>query len=219
MNTDSNVIAGVQARTTEILSKGDTFVTLNYSDIAQHWAMDSIKKLTKLRVINGYPNGGFKPDEQITRAEFAAMIDRAFVDMASRKVSMKDDDFTAFRDINGRWSTDSLKKLVKVGVLNGYEDGTIRPEKTISRQEMALIITRVLNANILKVDTSKVQFTDLGGAYGADAIKRTSVLGIFNGKAEHTFDPNSGATRAEAIETIINTYSLSPTVKQALMNL
>ncbi|WP_162515383.1 Ig-like domain repeat protein [Paenibacillus pinistramenti] len=219
VNADSNVIAGVEARTADILSKGDSLVALNYDDVAQHWAIPSIEKLTKLGVINGYPDGGFEPDEQITRAEFAAMIDRAFVDMASRNLTINEEDFADFSDINGHWSTDDLKKLVEVGVLNGYEDGTIRPEKTITRQEMALIITRVLNASILNIDTSNVPFTDLNGAFGADAIKKAAALGIFDGKTEQMFDPNSGATRAEAIETIIKTYSLSPSIKASLKSL
>ncbi|WP_426454688.1 S-layer homology domain-containing protein [Paenibacillus sp. S-38] len=219
VNADSNVIAGVGTRTADILKKGADLVTLKYDDTDRHWSLPSVEKLTKLGVLNGYPDGGFEPDDQITRAEFAAMIDRAFVDMASREVTLHEEDFTGFRDINDHWSTNNLKKLVAVGVLTGYEDGTIRPEKTISRQEMALMITRVLNAYILYQDTSKVPFTDLNGSYGADAIKKTAALGIFDGKTDQTFDPNSGATRAEAIETIIKTYSLSPSIKEALQNL
>lgn len=126
VNADSNVIAGVQSRIAEILSKGDDFVTLQFGDVQQHWAIPSIEKLTKLGVIKGYPTGGFEPDEQITRAEFAAMINRAFVDMASREVNLNEEDFAAYRDINNRWSTNDLKRLVAVGVLNGYEDGSIR---------------------------------------------------------------------------------------------
>ncbi|MET3940593.1 hypothetical protein ABIC22_003405 [Paenibacillus sp. PvP094] len=219
VNADSNVIAGVQSRIAEILSKGDDFVTLQFGDVQQHWAIPSIEKLTKLGVIKGYPTGGFEPDEQITRAEFAAMINRAFVDMASREVNLNEEDFAAYRDINNRWSTNDLKRLVAVGVLNGYEDGTIRPEKTISRQEMALIITRVLNSLILNIDTSKVQFADLNGAFGADAIRKAAALGIFEGKNERSFDPNGGATRAEAIETILKTYRLSPAIKESLESL
>ncbi|OWA34401.1 hypothetical protein B9G55_19035 [Saccharibacillus sp. O16] len=219
VNTDSNVIAGVEARTADILNQGDAFPALTFADVANHWAVPSIQKLTKLGVINGYPNGGFQPNEQITRAEFAAMIERAFVGMASRQINLDEDRFTAYTDINNRWSTDSLKKLIAVGVLTGYEDGTIRPEQTISRQEMALIITRVLNANILSLDTSSVNFADLDRVYAADVIKKTAALGIFEGKTSLSFDPNGGATRAEAIETIIKTYSLSPSIKTALEKL
>lgn len=216
VKADNNVIAGVQARTAEILKAGSDAKTINYSDINQHWAISSIKKLTKLGVINGYPNGGFEPDDQITRAEFAAMITRGFVDMAGRSVTLKPEDLSKYRDINGHWSSDNLKKLVSVGVMTGYGDGTIRPEQTISRQEMAIMITRVLNASILNRDTSHVQFADLKGSYAQDAIKKAAVLGIFEGKDAHTFDPLGGATRAESIETIIKTYQLSPAIKEAL---
>ncbi|MEW4426852.1 Ig-like domain repeat protein [Paenibacillus pabuli] len=219
VNADSNVIAGVQARIAEIISKGDDFVKLQFGDVQEHWAISSIEKLTKLGVIKGYPTGGFEPDEQITRAEFAAMINRAFVDMASREVNLNEEDFAAYRDINNRWSTNDLKSLVAVGVLNGYEDGSIRPDKTISRQEMALIITRVLNSLILNIDTSNVQFADLNGAFGAHAIRKAAALGIFEGKNERSFDPNGGATRAEAIETILKTYRLSPAIKESLESL
>nr|WP_243735216.1 Ig-like domain repeat protein [Paenibacillus turpanensis] len=219
VNADSNVISGVQNRTTEILRNGMVKPPIQYDDVDQHWSLPSVEKLTKLGVLNGYPEGGFEPDEQITRAEFAAMIDRGFVDMASRNVTLNEEELAAFHDINDHWATNNLKKLVAVGVLTGYEDGTIRPEKTITRQEMAIMITRVLNAYILNKDTSNVQFTDLDQAFGADAIKKATVLGIFTGKTTQAFDPNGGATRAESIQTIINTYSLSPTIKEALQSL
>ncbi|MDY8045809.1 S-layer homology domain-containing protein [Paenibacillus polymyxa] len=219
VRADSNVITGVQARTAEILKAGSDAKTIDYSDIDQHWAISSIKKLTKLGVINGYPEGGFEPDEQITRAEFAAMITRGFVDMAGRTVSIQPGDSAEFSDINDHWSSDYLKKLVSVGVMTGYGDGTIRPEQTISRQEMAVMITRVLNPYILNQDTSNVQFTDLNGSYAPEEIKKVTVLGIFNGKNDQTFDPLGGATRAESIETIINTYKLSPAIKEALSSL
>ncbi|MFC0215827.1 Ig-like domain repeat protein [Paenibacillus chartarius] len=219
VNADSNVITGVESRTAEILRSGVKESPIQYDDVNQHWSLPSVEKLTKLGVLNGYPEGGFEPDDQITRAEFAAMIDRAFVDMASRQVTLNEEQFAEFNDINDHWSTNNLKKLVAVGVLTGYEDGTIRPEQTITRQEMALMITRVLNAYILNRDTSNVPFTDLGQAFGAEAIKKATALGIFTGKTAQTFDPNGGATRAESIQTIINTYSLSPAIKEALNSL
>lgn len=219
VRADSNVIAGVQARTAEILNNGGPFAAILYNDIGEHWSIPNVEKLTKLGVINGYPGGGFKPNEAITRAEFAAMIDRGFVEMASRNVELNKEDFAKFSDIEGHWSSDNLKRLVAVGVMTGFEDGTVRPEKTITRQEMALMITRVLNAFILNLDTSAVAFTDLEGAYGAEAIKKATALGIFNGKTDLRFDPQAGATRAESIQTIINTYSLSPALKEALDHL
>ncbi|AZH29610.1 Ig-like domain repeat protein [Paenibacillus sp. M-152] len=219
VRADSNVIAGVQARTAEILENGGQFASIQYNDLGDHWSIPNVEKLTKLGVIHGYPTGGFEPDAVITRAEFAAMIDRGFVDMASRKVEINEEDFAAFSDIEGHWSSDNLKQLVAVGVMTGYEDGTIRPEKLITRQEMALMITRVLNAYILNRDTSDVAFSDLDGAYGAEAIKKATALGIFTGKTKQRFDPHAGATRAESLQTIINTYTLSPAIKEALDSL
>nr|WP_309119854.1 S-layer homology domain-containing protein [Paenibacillus sp.] len=219
VRADSNVIAGVQARTAEILETGGQFAAIQYNDIGEHWSISNVEKLTKLGVIHGYPNGGFEPDAVITRAEFAAMIDRGFVDMAKRNVEINEEDFAAYSDIEGHWSSDNLKQLVAVGVMTGYEDGTLRPEKTITRQEMALMITRVLNAYILNRDTSDVAFSDLDGAYGAEAIKKAAALGIFTGKTEQRFDPHAGATRAESLQTIINTYTLSPAIEEALDSL
>lgn len=219
VRADSNVITGVQARTAEILKAGSDAQPINYSDINQHWAISSIKKLTRLGVINGYPSGGFGPDDQITRAEFAAMITRGFVDMAERTVNIKPEDFVVYSDINNHWSSEYLKKLVSVGVMTGYGDGTIRPEQTITRQEMAIMITRVLNPYILNQDTTNVQFTDLNGSFAQEEIKKATALGIFNGKTGQTFDPLGGATRAESIETIIKTYRLSPAIREALSSL
>lgn len=219
VRADSNVITGVQARTAEILKAGTGLPTIDYSDIGQHWAISSIQKLTKLGVINGYPSGGFGPDDQITRAEFAAMITRGFVDMAGRTVNIKPEDFAAYSDINNHWSSEYLKKLISVGVMTGYGDGTIRPEQTITRQEMAIMITRVLNPYILNQDTANVQFTDLNGSFAQEEIKKATALGIFDGKTKQSFDPLGGATRAESIETIIKTYKLSPAIREALSSL
>ena len=114
--------------------------TNSYDDVASTaWYNNAVSTLTNLGVINGMPDGGFHPDDNITRAEFATMAARFFV------VSEDYDTTTdAFSDIAGHWARENVNLAYLLGIISGYPDGTYRPQNPISRAEAMTIVNNSL---------------------------------------------------------------------------
>ncbi len=183
---------------------------LVFADIQGHWADKSIHIFAELRLIEGYGDGTFKPDGKITRAEFAVLLNRVF------DIQGGDNTNAELKDIGNNWAKEAIRNLVAAGVIHGYGDGTFKPEKTITREEMVTMLSRVINFDNVAKDSSKGNFNDLAGSYAADEIIAGAQAGIINGKANGRFDAGSNASRAEAIQIILNALKLNPQVKALL---
>ena len=98
----------------------------------------------KRRVLEGDPEGTFRPNDPITRAEFAAMAARFF----SGEYSGEGDQFT---DISGHWAADVINLASQLGLISGYEDGTYRPKNNITRAEAIKITNSILNRSRIRI--------------------------------------------------------------------
>jgi hypothetical protein len=189
-------------------------VKVDLADIKGHWAEKTIDIFVKLQDIQGYEDGKFTPNGNITRAEFATIISHVFdISGASNSV--------ALNDVGSHWAKYAINKLASAGVLAGYGDGTYKPDKTISREDMVIILSRIVNLGKLNKDAAKGNFSDIANAstYAANEIKDAAKAGIINGKNDGTFTPQGNATRAEALTVILNVLNLNPQVKMLLDNL
>ncbi|BFT69167.1 cadherin-like beta sandwich domain-containing protein [Paenibacillus sp. P36] len=204
---DNNVVKNIETRIQE--AKKDPTIA-NLSDTKGHWAEKTIDIFVKLHVIDGYDDGAFKPNGNITRAEFAMVLSRVF------DINGGDNTSTVLKDVGSHWAKGAIEKFVKAGVISGYEDGTFQPDKTITREEMVVMLSRIVNLNNVAKDTSKGNFSDLEGAYATNEIKAEAQAGIISGKADGKFDPKNNATRAEALQIILNTLKLNPQLKTLL---
>ena len=111
--------------------------TSSFSDIkAGMWCNRAIATLTNMGIIKGYTDGSFQPNKSITRAELATIIAR----FAKLDVNTK-----TFSDINGHWAQKNIELAAGNGWINGYEDGTFRPNNNITRAETFAMINRVLD--------------------------------------------------------------------------
>ena len=111
--------------------------TRSFSDIKDGaWCCRAVSTLTNMGIIKGYTDGTFQPNKSITRAELATIIAR----FAKLDVNTK-----TFSDINGHWAQKSIELAAGNGWINGYTDGTFRPNKSIIRAETFAMINRVLN--------------------------------------------------------------------------
>lgn len=136
-----------------------------YPDVtADMWSAASIEYLSDVGLIMGYPDGTYMPRNQITRAEFVAMITRWLKLDTNVKLTSKD---TKFSDLEeSHWAYNEIYALSKMGYIKGYEDGTFRPQQPITRAEAVTIINRILGR---KPDRSYLQksdfnpYTDLHG--------------------------------------------------------
>ena len=111
--------------------------TSSFSDIKDGaWCCRAVSTLTNMGIIKGYTDGTFQPNKSITRAELATIIAR----FAKLDVNTK-----TFSDINGHWAQKNIELAAGNGWINGYEDGTFRPNKSIIRAETFAMINRVLD--------------------------------------------------------------------------
>ncbi|WP_235886096.1 S-layer homology domain-containing protein [Paenibacillus cymbidii] len=186
---------------------------IDFVDIQGHWAEQTADIFTKLRIIEGYADGTFKPDASITRAEFAVILNRVF------EIQGGNSSGVVLNDIGGNWAKDAIQNLVAVGIIYGYEDGTFRPDNTITREEMVVMISRILNINNVPKDTAQGKFTDLNDSYAANEIRAAAQAGVLSGKGNGIFDPKGNATRREALQIILNMLELDPQLKTLLESL
>ena len=109
----------------------------NFTDVkAGMWCNRAIATLTNMGIIKGYTDGSFQPNKSITRAELATIIAR----FAKLDVNTK-----TFSDITGHWAQKNIELAAGNGWINGYTDGTFRPNKSIIRAETFAMINRVLD--------------------------------------------------------------------------
>ncbi|XID94937.1 S-layer homology domain-containing protein [Paenibacillaceae bacterium WGS1546] len=163
------------------------------TDIEGHWAENDIKRAAAKGIVNGYPDGAFKPNNPVTRAEFTVMLAGAL------KLEGEGPPLTfADHDQIGRWAKTVVAQVMQAGIVNGYEDGSFRPNVDISRAEMAVMIARAL-----KQEHSAHASTDFADdeaipQWAKGAIEAIRTLGIVDGRISNRFVPNETATRGEA---------------------
>ena len=175
-----------------------------YSDMADvQWAADAIVYLTDNKIINGYENNLFKPMQSVTRAEFTKMVVCAFLG------NVTDDVEGLFKDVSENdWYTPYIEAAYKAHIVNGDENGFFRPDESISRQDMAVIIYNAgIKFNLFENISSKQTFKDDSSIsdYARDAVYCLKSYSIINGTGDGLFSPLEYADRASAAQII---YSL-----------
>ncbi len=161
-----------------------------FSDIYQHFAKDDIVYSAKLGIMKGVNNTLFDPEGTLTRAQAAAVAVRMLPQLVEggRAASM-------FSDIDGHWAQTEIEQAVGAGLLQGYPDGSFRPEEHMSREEMAVLLARMI-----QIDTSgsqKPAFADVAeNRWSYEEITALAGAGILQGY-EGNFRPEQGLTRGE----------------------
>ncbi|MWV46248.1 hypothetical protein GRF59_21835 [Paenibacillus sp. HJL G12] len=175
-------------------------VAVDFNDTDSHWANQTVKLFTKLGVVKGYEDGSFRPNDSITRGEFAAVIDRVFGLTGSAS--------TELSDVKGHWAEEAIIALSSTGVISGYPDGTFKPDRPITRAEIISIISKLV---VLKPTPSQDIFKDIDGIWNQDQIKAAASTGLVKG--QDRFAPQSHATRAEALTMVLHALELDPSLK------
>lgn len=164
----------------EELQSGEQF-----SDVGEsHWAGDEIYTAFQKGYISGYPDGSFRPDVPVTRAEFAAIIYGSM----GQSIPKGGDYFITryFYDSLDMWSTRRVNILGTMGLINGYPDGSFRPDEYVSRAEAVVILNRV-KERIADRDfmdrTGKAQYRDVA----TKNSKHWAYYDILEASLEHVF--------------------------------
>ncbi|WP_229520773.1 5'-nucleotidase C-terminal domain-containing protein [Paenibacillus sp. GM2] len=169
--------------------------SVTFADIADHWSKVDVESLAAKMIVAGRTPTTYVPDAPVTRAEFASLIVRALGLSVSSEAE-------GFRDVAATdWHADQVQAAVNAGIVNGYADGTFRPDRTITREEMAIMVSRALQyAGFQRADISPTEFAD--GAqvsiWAKEAVQLLNGLRIMNGDHRNQFVPKSNATRAES---------------------
>lgn len=169
-----------------------------FADVSLNDAIyESVKDLSQLGILSGYADGTVKPENTITRAEFAEIAAKVLpptikADAGEGSTFIVTSD-GMFLDINDSfWGTNSIIRMTQMGYINGYEDNTFRAENNITYNEAIKIIIEMLNYGCYA--------RNIGG-YPHGYITQAMTLGITKGLS---FDGNSPATRGDVILMIEN---------------
>lgn len=194
-NTVNTSEAGTYIVKYEVTDKQGAKVTKTINVI-----VEKLKIIKHNKYINGYPDNTFRQENKITRGEMATMLTRIILD--GKQIPITEN---KFNDIsNDYWAKNEVNYLASKGLLNGYEDGTFRPENPITRAEVATILVRS-NSNI-KQNLKKV-FPDISDNHWASKyIEKAAELGYMVGYEDGSFKPDKVITRGETVVTLNRIY-------------
>jgi hypothetical protein len=159
-----------------------------------HWSEDVLNAWAERGWLAGDGEGNLRPDDAVTRAEFASMINRSF-GLGQLPAGAE------FPDLPGSdWAYGAIVTAVAEGYLRGYGDGTVKPHRPLTREEAAVIVARLLGLDTSYVGGAELAFTDRGdiAPWSAAAVAAVSRAGIFKGFPDGSFRPRAHLTRAEA---------------------
>ncbi|MDR1299037.1 MAG: InlB B-repeat-containing protein [Oscillospiraceae bacterium] len=151
--------------------------------------------LEHIAYMQGYPDGSVRPDGGVTRAEVAMMLWRLLAD-AERNDAID----SSFSDVaDDAWYAQAVKYLASIEILEGYSDGTFRPDAQMTRAEFVTVMSRF----DMSESEAAGMFSDVDGHWAAGYISNAAEKGWIEGDPNGTFRPNAEITRAEAA-TMIN---------------
>ena len=178
---------------------------VEFPDVEDHWAQDAINDMGSRMVVFGDEDGNYNPDNNITRAEFAAVVVRA-LGLAPGT------DARSFSDVNSTdWYSGYIEVAASYGFITGYSDGTFGPNDKITREQAIVIIARALeitglNAGIAgsEVDGQLDSFRDKSDIfdYAKAGVAVCVKTRIITGRDDETIAPKALITRAEAATII-----------------
>lgn len=171
------------------------------ADYSGHWAGKQIKSFLDMGFITLDKNNHFKPDEPIARAEFAAIANKAF--------ALIEKDGTSFKDIQDK--DEFYKDLLiakKAGYLVGLPDGTVNPKGYMSRQEYAVILSRLMKLDTASYIAEAAKYADASiiPAWSKGAIGAASKFGYMQGEPGGLFNPKGLVTRGQAVAVLERCY-------------
>ena len=163
-----------------------------------HWASQALNKWQNYGIISVDENVNFSPDNTITRAEFATLLDK----IMEYQVTSQNN----FVDLSNAWYTDAILGTNAAGIINGYEDLTIRPNANVTRQEAIVAFARLIDLNVYNAPTAN--YTDISsvGSWALPSVNAMTNKNYISGY-NNILRPNDDITRAEVITIINNIFS------------
>ena len=182
-----------------------------FTDVPQsHWASAYIQKAVKAGLFNGLPDGSFRPDEAVTRAQFITVLWRS----AGKPAATKSVSFSDVPNDSGLYYADAVAWGAEKGYINGVANGdgsfSFRPEGSITREQAMAILFRYSGSQsgteALLTGVYDKQFADSGSisAYAKSALYWAVYNSYISGTSETTLSPQAQATRAQISKILVN---------------
>ncbi|TBL81869.1 N-acetylmuramoyl-L-alanine amidase [Paenibacillus thalictri] len=186
-------------------------------DTIGHWSREAVLQLQEKGIVEGAGNR-FEPNRALTRAEWVTMLSRLYPQKlapnpnacgqsvtaavynggCTDKPAAKDKQMPSYSDLkNGHWAFALLQQAAAAGIIDGYADGTIRPDQPVTRSEAAVLLARLMEPKAAW--DGATPFADVGPRHwAAKAIYTLRQAGIVDGVTNGSFMPDKSITRGEA---------------------
>ncbi|SER94540.1 autotransporter-associated beta strand repeat-containing protein [Gracilibacillus ureilyticus] len=176
------------------------------TDINGNFAEEQIQTWVDEGLIEGYPDGTFKPDKFITRAEFMSLVNRAF--------GYKNEAEIIFNDVTeDAWYFTDVAKAVEAGYLDGYPDNTMKPDDHITRQEAAKVIAVIKSLNKDEESANSFKDSESISDWSKGFVGGVAAENLMVGYPDGSFKPLHNITRAEVVMTLHNVSESDEVVK------
>lgn len=174
---------------------------MEFEDVAQHWAKDVVNDMGSRMVISGSGDDRFDPDQEITRAEFAAILVRGLgLKLANSSSS--------FADVKpGEWYSRSIQTAYEYNLISGFEDGTFRPMDKITREQAMTIVAKAMGITGIGVSLQTKEAEELlssfvdasiASEWAKNSIADCLQAGIVAGRNNTHLAPKAHILKAEA---------------------
>lgn len=210
----------------------EAYMPAVFPDLRGHWARDAVLRLKGQGIVEGVGTM-FQPDRPMTRAEFVTMLERTFhfsssgicaaagVGGATVSAAVYGGGGTGCQPAAGgaagfpdatpkHWAYATLQQAASLGLLQGYPDGTLRPDSPVTRAEAAALLARLIDAaGGASMSAGAASFADVARTYwAAGEIGRLAAAGLVNGVKDKLFMPERSMTRAE-MAALLDRYTAS----------
>lgn len=172
----------------------------SYPDLpSDHWAYDAVTFLTSKKVVVGYPDGFYRPDQEVTRAEFATMVIKALGLYEKDVPSLFE-----YKDTQDHWANRNIQVASYYGLVKGYPNGEFYPNNNVTRLEALNVVMNALSPENINSEEAKHfvsiyrDYTDIPD-WGLIAAGQAQMLGLVYNTPGHetTLEPMRAATRGE----------------------
>ncbi|MFA4858887.1 MAG: PorV/PorQ family protein [Candidatus Margulisiibacteriota bacterium] len=175
-----------------------------------YWAKSPIENTSTVGLIQGYPDGTFRPDNALTRAELATLLVRA-MGIQSYSTNSK-----PFKDVKtDHWAAEYIRAAKRAGYMAGYPDGNFRPNQKITKVEGITVMARLDQMNIVGYPSSP--YADIPSKHWASRyVQAAKDSGMLSYIKTYELKPKSNLTRAESVEMMSKTKFAGVKIKELL---
>ncbi len=177
------------------ISADEAYGATTFSDISDHWAKSYIEKAVQKGFVKGYPDGTFLPEKAVSRAEFIKMVNSAIGNTGKASIN--------FTDVpSNEWFYSDICKAVSASYVSGYTDGSFLPNASISRQEAAVIISRIIPGDSKSANLSKYKDYSSISDWAKDSLSVVCGNGYMGAYDDGLLHPADKLTRAQTAKII-----------------